>query len=139
MKNFLVIAVTFFSFVSPVWTNVAPLDPPKLISLSLRPLLEIVQQLGNLAAAGRARTEFWLIPIDWNSIKAVGDWTIFGTYQYNYFCVPVQQGSQKTTMTVTPEPVSMALFGLGADVARCAWDVGCRATDEGRDSRKIGK
>lgn len=43
MKNFLVIAVTFFSFVSPVWTNVAPLDPPKLISLSLKPLLEIVQ------------------------------------------------------------------------------------------------
>ena len=51
----------------------------------------------------------------WNSVRAVGDWTVITSWGY------LGKGCDMITKTsrfsvVTPEPVSMILFGLGAGV-----------------------
>jgi hypothetical protein len=64
--------------------------------------------------------EFWLTPLNWNSIKSLGDWSIYAGYVYfNSTFTPQQTSSgiqNGATLTITPEPISMALFGLGAGV-----------------------
>ena len=71
---------------------------------------------------GSGVNDFWATPLNWDSIKQAGDWTLKGFFQ-------VHEDSDNSIFrtgnntyfftvapapTVTPEPVSVALFGLGA-------------------------
>ena len=69
--------------------------------------------------------EFHLSLDNWGNKEKLGTWTINGGYAYwNDNCLIRQYGDERTTFTVvaqgpgtvTPEPISMALFGLGAGV-----------------------
>jgi hypothetical protein len=61
--------------------------------------------------------DFWL-PSDlvWDSNKAVGDWHIDASFFWNGPGTGANDviGNQTVNFTVTPEPVSVALFGMGA-------------------------
>lgn len=65
---------------------------------------------------------FWLSPSNWSSIKQVGAWSISGIdYAFIKAGNAKQSGSfigdgGAVSFSVTPEPISMALFGLGAGV-----------------------
>ncbi len=63
-----------------------------------------------------AEDKFWLSPSDWSSIKQVGVWTVKGYFQvYNDSNESLfKEGLSEYNFTVTPEPASLALFGLGA-------------------------
>ena len=66
--------------------------------------------------------DFWLSPLNWNSIKKAGFWTVESAFQIIHKTNGNELGSGSDTAfflvnaapTVTPEPASMALFGLGA-------------------------
>ncbi len=70
------------------------------------------------------QNEFFFTPNNWDSIKQVGLWTIDSSYELHPLLNPGELtafgGSvatfSVTSPTVTPEPISMALFGLGAGV-----------------------
>ncbi len=58
---------------------------------------------------------FWFTPLNWNSIKQAGVWTVKGYFQVDDAPHTLfKSGADQHTFTVTPEPISMALFGLGA-------------------------
>ena len=63
-----------------------------------------------------AQDKFWVTPLNWNSIKQAGLWTVHGYFQvYNDAGESLFKTGESTyNFTVTPEPASMALFGLGA-------------------------
>lgn len=62
--------------------------------------------------------KFWLSPLNWSSIAQPGTWLIDGSY----FIIKESNDSLKKfgntsyNFTVTPEPISMMLFGLGGAV-----------------------
>ncbi len=59
--------------------------------------------------------EFWLSPSNWFDIRQTGDWYVRGGYIYTKLDGKTgQYGNAETNFTVTPEPASLALFGLGA-------------------------
>lgn len=68
------------------------------------------------------QNEFFFTPDNWDTIKQVGLWTIDSSYELRPLINPSELtafGGSSTqftiiTPTVTPEPASMALFGLGA-------------------------
>jgi len=68
------------------------------------------------AAGASGVNDFRLTPPDWNTVKQPGLWTlngffdVFADVDHSLF----KSGSDTYSFTVTPEPVSMALFGLGA-------------------------
>lgn len=75
--------------------------------------------LGNANETGvLGQEKFWLSPLNWNSITQPGTWLIDG----GYFIIKQSNDSLKKfgnasyNFTVTPEPISMTLFGLGASV-----------------------
>jgi len=76
---------------------------------SLNPLASVIES--------GARDEFWLTPVDqygnsiWDSIKALGTWTI--NAEAHFATIPMDKNTGSTIFTVTPEPVSSALFLIG--------------------------
>jgi len=52
----------------------------------------------------------WISLEDWNDVKQIGTWTVSGTYGY---LLPCASGSGTASFVVTPEPVSLLLYGLG--------------------------
>lgn len=53
--------------------------------------------------------ERWLSPANWNAISSEGSWTV----NANYFFPGGASGADAVNFTVTPEPVSVALFLTG--------------------------
>jgi len=51
-------------------------------------------------------------PVNWFDVREVGDWTVSASYHYASGAV----GSDSTSFTVTPEPVSSVLFVVGGTV-----------------------
>ncbi len=79
--------------------------------------------LGEADENGTAdQANFWVSPLNWNSIRQTGLWTVDSAFQIIHKSNGnnLGSGTDSTTFTVgeaptvTPEPVSMALFGLGA-------------------------
>ncbi|NTV30088.1 MAG: hypothetical protein HGA80_08425 [Candidatus Omnitrophica bacterium] len=55
--------------------------------------------------------DFFLTPTDWTTQKSLGNWDVFGSYktQQNIPC----DTCGTTSFVVTPEPMSMVLYGMG--------------------------
>ena len=68
------------------------------------------------AVGGNNVKKFWLSPLNWNSIKQVGQWDVDASYRVNVTSNNqlMRFGSGTAKFTVTPEPVSASLFILGA-------------------------
>lgn len=49
---------------------------------------------------------------NWDAVKVGGDWTV-DTIWYNTTPMEINTGAAATSFTVTPEPVSMLLMGIG--------------------------
>lgn len=71
---------------------------------------------------GSGEHSLWMTPLNWNSIKQAGLWTVQGFFQVHNDSNDslFKSGSDSYSFTVlpnptvTPEPASMALFALGA-------------------------
>lgn len=55
--------------------------------------------------------ESWLTLSNWHSVKEHGLWTVNGSFLYSG--VPLDAGSAQYQFTVSPEPISSALFLVG--------------------------
>jgi len=52
----------------------------------------------------------WISLSNWNDVKQVGTWNVSGAYEY---LLPCSTGEGVASFVVTPEPVSLLLYGLG--------------------------
>lgn len=53
--------------------------------------------------------DIWISPSDWATIKTTGIWNVNAGYSY----ATGETGARSASFTVTPEPISSALFLLG--------------------------
>jgi len=60
--------------------------------------------------------DFWFTPADWDTIKIKGEWKVDATYNWLNNGNAVKRTGTGSVHFLTPEPVSMSLFGLGAGV-----------------------
>ncbi len=58
-------------------------------------------------------TDRWLAISNWEDVKAMGDWTVYGMHWYEAGTYTPSFDSKSTTFTVTPEPLGCSLFALG--------------------------
>lgn len=58
-----------------------------------------------------SQQDFFLTPADWSTVKSTGNWDVFGQYitQQGEICPDCAY----TSFVVTPEPMSMVLYGMG--------------------------